>query len=116
MGSIFMKKEKARAIQSRKYGFSYNEIHTKIGVSKSTLNYWLSKIELSQKAKNRLSARVNLGSLNGLIKRNINQTALAKDSALKIRTEAKKESFNFMHDPLFLTGISLYWAEGYKKG
>jgi len=116
VGSIFMKKEKVQAIQLRKQGLSYNEIGAKLKISKSTLSYWLSEIELSQKAKSRLSARVYVGSIVGLIRRNKNQTALAQERANKIRTEARKESLSLMYDPLFLTGISLYWAEGYKKG
>ncbi len=116
VGSIFMRKEKAQAIKLRKQGLSYNEIGEKLKISKSTLSCWLSKIKLSQKAKDRLSARVYAGSITGLIKRNKNQTTLAQERARKIRIEAKRESFNLLQDPLFLTGISLYWAEGYKKG
>jgi len=116
VGSIFMRKEKAQAIKLRIRGLSYNEISSKLKISKSTLSYWLSEIELSQKAKDRLSARVYAGSINGLIRRNKNQTALAQERALKIRKEAATESFKLIQDPLFLTGVSLYWAEGYKKG
>ncbi|MFA6285010.1 MAG: helix-turn-helix domain-containing protein [Parcubacteria group bacterium] len=111
-----MRKDKARAIELRKQGFSYNEISGKLKIPKSTLSLWLSNIELSQKAKNRISARVHKGSIAGLLKRNKNQTILAKKRADEIRSLAKIETSGLLKNRLFLTGVSLYWAEGYKKG
>jgi len=111
-----MRKDKASAIELRKQGFSYNEISAKLKIPKSTLSCWLSNIELSRKAKDRLSARVHEGSLAGLLKRNKNQTILAKQRADEIRRIAKIEALKLLSNKLFLTGTSLYWAEGYKKG
>lgn len=111
-----MKENKARAIELRREGFSYNEISSKLEIPKSTLHYWLVSIKLSAKAKARIASRVHKGSVEGLIKRNKNQTALAKKRAEEIRNLAKKEVGNLINNKLFLTGISLYWAEGYKKG
>lgn len=111
-----MRKNKIQAIKLRKQGLSYNEINRKLGISKSTLSYWLSKLEISKEAKNRISARVYEGSIKGLIRRNKNQTILAKKRAEEIRGLAKKEVAGLIKNKLFLTGISLYWAEGYKKG
>jgi len=111
-----MRKDKTKAIELRRKGFSYNEISKKLEIPKSTLHYWLVNIEMSEKAKTRIAKRVYAGSVEGLIRRNKNQTFLAKKRAEKIRDSAKKEAGNLMNDRLFLTGISLYWAEGYKKG
>ncbi|MFZ2226765.1 MAG: hypothetical protein WA064_05230 [Candidatus Moraniibacteriota bacterium] len=111
-----MRKDKVKALALRKKGFSYNEISKKLEVPKSTLSYWLADVVISQKAKNRIASRVFAGSVKGLIERNKNQTALAKERAKAIREIAKKEVRNLMKNKLFLVGISLYWAEGYKKG
>lgn len=111
-----MRKEKTQSIKLREQGFSYNEINRKLGISKSTLSLWLSKIELSQKAKDRISNKVYAGSAAGLIKRNKNQTVLAKKRSEEIREKAKNEVPNLINKKLFLLGVSLYWAEGYKKG
>jgi len=111
-----MRKDKAKAIALRGEGFSYNEISGKLKIPKSTLHYWLSGIEISEKAKARIASRVYAGSIEGLIKRNKNQTALAKKRAEEILNSSKKEVSNLISNKLFLTGISLYWAEGYKKG
>ncbi|MFA7319173.1 MAG: helix-turn-helix domain-containing protein [Parcubacteria group bacterium] len=111
-----MRKDKLQAVKLRKQGYSYNEIGDRLKVPKSTLSYWLAGIEISQKAKKRLASRVFEGSVKGLINRNRNQTKLAKERAAKIRSLAKKEFSILKKDKLFLVGISLYWAEGYKKG
>lgn len=116
MGSIFMRKDKEKTIQLRREGFSYNEISKKLGIPKSTLSFWLSDLEISKEAKSRIASRVYAGSITGLIKRNKNQTILAKERADKIRSAAKLEMKGLMRNRLFLAGISLYWAEGYKKG
>ena len=111
-----MRKDKLQAIDLRKQGLSYNEISGKLKIPKSTLSLWLSNIELSQKAKDRISARVHKGSIAGLLKRNKNQTILAQKRAGEIRRLAKIETSGLLKNRLFLTGVSLYWAEGYKKG
>lgn len=111
-----MRKDKAVAIKLRKEGKSYNQIGEALKIPKSTLSYWFSDLKISEKAQEKILERVHKLSIEGLIKRNKNQTILARERASKIRKEAKKESFKLMKNNLFLVGISLYWAEGYKKG
>lgn len=111
-----MRKDKLIAIKLRKQGKSYNQISKTLKIPKSTLSYWFSDLKISEKAQEKILKRAHKLSIEGLIKRNKNQTILARERASKIRKEAKKESFKLMNDSLFLTGISLYWAEGYKKG
>ena len=111
-----MRKDKLQTIALRKQGLSYNEINEKLKIPKSTLSCWLSRVKISQKAKERLSARVHKGSIAGLLKRNKNQTILAKQRADEIRRLAKIETSRLLGNKLFLTGTALYWAEGYKKG
>lgn len=111
-----MRKDKEKAIILRKKGFSYNEISKKLGIPKGTLSYWLTDLKISDEAQKRILGRVYAGSVAGLIKRNKNQTALAKKRADEIRIIARKEAKELLKNKLFLIGISLYWAEGYKKG
>jgi hypothetical protein len=111
-----MRKDKALAIKLRKKGNSYNQISSKLEISKSTLSYWLSDLQISREAQDKISARVYQGSIKGLIERNKKQTILAKERAEKIREVAGKETANLINNKLFLVGVSLYWAEGYKKG
>ncbi|HBI34110.1 MAG TPA: hypothetical protein DEA43_02750 [Candidatus Moranbacteria bacterium] len=111
-----MRKEKENAIELRKKGNSYTQIGKILNLPKSTLSYWLSEIKLSEDAQNIIDKRSHRKSTEGLIKRNKNQTILALERATKIRNDAKKEFGKLVDDKLFLTGVNLYWAEGYKKG
>ncbi len=111
-----MRKDKILAIKFRKEGNSYKQISEKLSVPKSTLSCWLSNLKISNKAKNKIAGRVYEKSVLALIKRNKAQTALAQEKADLIKKEAEEEVKKFLHDSLFVAGISLYWAEGYKKG
>lgn len=117
MGSIVMKEKKEKAISLRKKGNSYLQISKELNVSKSTLSYWLKDVEISRAAREAINNRAYRKSREALIKRNKQQTVLAAQRAKKIREEARNEVRGLMqNNPLFLSGISLYWAEGYKKG
>lgn len=105
--------EKALALRLK--GYSYNEINIKLGIAKSTLSGWFSKLKLPQRAIDRLKGRANQGVLNGLIKRNKEQTVIAQRRTKEIRIKAKKEISNLSENDLRIIGISLYWAEGYKR-
>jgi len=111
-----MRKDKLAAIKLRKQGESYNQISRALKIPKSTLSYWLSDLKISEQAQEKILKRAHKLSIEGLIRRNKNQTILARERATKIRKEAKKESLKLLSNPLFLTGLALYWAEGYKKG
>jgi len=111
-----MRKDKKIAIKLRKQGLSYSQIKNKLDIPKSTLSYWLRDIKLSKIAKEKILKRVNNTSTKALIKRNKQQTVIAKKRADKIRRCAIKEASTLINNKLFLVGVSLYWAEGYKKG
>jgi len=103
--------DKIKAIKLRKKGKSYSFIKQTLKVSKSTLSEWLKNIELNKKQQEKL--------LKGL---EISRYAAAKAKRDK-RIEQTKEiikigekEFPFLiNKPLFLIGLSLYWAEGDKN-
>ncbi len=111
-----MRKEKEQAIELRKKGKSYTQIGKILKIPKSTLSYWLCDIELSKDAQAILDKRSYKKSTQALIKRNKEQTVLAEKRAIEIRNNAKKEFGTLVKRKLFLSGVNLYWAEGYKKG
>ncbi len=111
-----MRSDKGLAIRLRMRGNSYSQISKKLNIPKSTLSYWLKSIKLSKNAKNKIQERVNKTSIKALIKRNKQQTVLAKKRAEEVRSYASKEVKTLARNKLFITGVSLYWAEGYKKG
>jgi len=103
--------EKNEAIKLRKGGKSYGYILKNIAVSKSTLSLWLRDIELTESQKSIL--------LKG---REMSRYAAAKkkqrqriEKTIKIIEKAKKEFRQSNNNPLFLSGLMLYWAEGDKS-
>lgn len=113
---FFMRKDKEKAIKFRKQGFSYNKISALLHIPKSTLSTWLKDLPLSPKVKTKMEKDGYKKKVERLVRRNKQQTILAQQRALLIKEQAKKDVKKFMTDPLFISGIALYWAEGYKKG
>jgi len=111
-----MRKDKQTAINLRKTGKSYLQISQALGVPKSTLSYWLKNIKISKQAQAKISKRAYTKSVEALVKRNKNQTIIAGLKAKEIMEESSEEVKNLLNDKLFIAGVSLYWAEGYKKG
>ena len=111
-----MRKEKDKAIVLRKEGKSYSQIQEVLHVAKSTLSYWLRDIVLSNESQQKISKRASVTSTKALIERNKHQTVIARERALQIQKEASAEAMRYVSDPLFVAGVSLYWAEGYKRG
>lgn len=110
-----MRKDKSSAIKLRKKGLSYNQISSQLNIPISTLSYWLRNIKLNKEAEKILNTRKNKGS-EYLIIRNKDQSRIAKIRAEKIKNEAIAETKKYINEKLFIAGVSLYWAEGYKKG
>jgi hypothetical protein len=111
-----MRSDKAIAIKLRQKGNSYGQISVLLKVPKSTLSNWLKDLKISQEAENKIRTRTNETAIKSLIERNHNQTREAELRHQKIRVQAKEEAKKLLSDDLFLTGLSLYWAEGYKQG
>ncbi len=102
--------EKEKAIELREKGTTCREIMRTVGVSKSTLSIWLRDVVLSKSIKEKI-----------LVGRAKSQFAAAekKKSDRKERTQntiaaAKEEFLLLARNPLFISGLCLYWAEGDK--
>jgi hypothetical protein len=110
-----MSTKRLQAQDLRILGMSYSEIQAKLGISKSTLSIWLRDVKLSGDARLRLEGRARQGVLNGLVKRNKEQTSRAYERAKAIRQAACRDVHVQLRKNLFLIGVTLYWAEGYKR-
>lgn len=111
-----MRHDKQTAISLRKTGQSYLQISQALNVPKSTLSYWLKDVKISQQAQEKISKRAYIKSTEALIKRNKNQTVVADLKAQDIMKKSADEAKELINNKLFVAGVSLYWAEGYKKG
>jgi len=105
-------KEKIRAIKLRKLGKSYGEIRKQARVSKGTLSLWLRDIKLTSEQEKRIYVEWRQKHAYRLAKLNQKKRiAITK----KIIKEAKEEFPLYLKNPLFLSGLMLYWAEGAKS-
>lgn len=114
--SSVARKDKALAICLRKEGKSYNEIHRRLGVPKSTLSSWFQGLTLSSELQERLYSRIRSCGTHALIARNKRQTVLAKERAERVGADAASKIGALTQRDLLLVGSVLYWAEGYRRG
>lgn len=109
-----MRQDKESALALRKRGYSYNFINKKLNVPISTLSDWFSSIRWSQVIKRDLTQRAFEKVYPQL-------RAMSKARSLmweKWRERARKEAaIDFKKlslDPLFISGVMIYWGEGDK--
>ena len=103
------------AIKLRLSGKSYTQIGREIGVAKSTLSSWLAALEISDGARERINARGRTKAIEALVKRNRQQTVLAKGRAVRLQNDFSKRIGNLSRRDVLLIGLALYWAEGHKR-
>jgi hypothetical protein len=102
--------DKDLAIQLRRDGKTYGEIRDIIGpISKSTLGKWFNDIADINEF-NLLKGREKSRFIAGR-KRTERKITITKE----IIQSSKREINSLIVDPLFIIGLSLYWAEGDKN-
>lgn len=106
-------KEKNKAIEMRKLGFSMGEISRELNVSKSTVSLWVSDVSLSEIAQKRLDLKISHGQKE-VIKMKKIKTQLKDEEA---RTFASKEikNIDFKIENQRLLCAMIYWCEGSKS-
>lgn len=111
-----MKEEiKIQIITLRKEKRSYREIAELLGISKSVVSYWLRDIDWSRDIQEQLTERVRISSQKRLI--HLNELKRIKWQRIyqQAESEARGEFEALKGNPLFITGLSLYWGEGDKN-
>ena len=103
---------KRQAINLRKRGLSYLEINRKIGVSKSTLSYWLKDIKLSPEHRQRLYTKeiryLSFGAQSQRERRKREIEQIITKGMGEVNMPLDQQAFR-------LFGAALYWAEGRKS-
>ena len=103
--------EKKRAVQLRKQGQTYGEIAKMVNVSKSTLSLWLREVEVPAEFISRIRKKKLEAVKHGWEARRKERI----DRTQRITTSARSEVKRLMCEPLWLVGVTLYWAEGHKE-
>src|SRR5258708_6141371 len=109
-----MRIDRSLAINLRKQGKSYNQINRELGVSKGTLSSWFRdnawssniKVVLIKKAQIKAGGKLRLMALA-----NKNKWEKWYETC---QQEAITEFPKLQKDPLFISGLMLYWGEGDK--
>lgn len=105
--------EYEKALVLRRTGKSIKKIATVLSVSVSIVSVWCRGVELTEQQKEKLKRRkVNIRHLRRLAKQShleklLRVKGLFEDSLAEIKPLTGNE--------LFLTGLALYWAEGFKS-
>jgi hypothetical protein len=114
MISSIQKVKKAREL--RLFGKSLSEISSELNIPVSTLSFWLKDIRLSEKQIYDLKMRVNSRVSRGRLNASIIHKSVRIFKEKKIFDEASKEFPKLIKEPLFILGLSIYWAKGSMKG
>ena len=100
-----------KAISLRKKGLSYNEILAIVPAGQGTISRWCHDIELTEKQKNRIKDKKRS---TFLIKNSI-ESSLKNKEKDKIWAETAISKIKIDDSKLLLSGIMLYWAEGFNS-
>ncbi len=99
----------------RRRGKSYSKIAKELGVPKSTLSNWFSDLNWSRELKDKLTDKARYTSKRKFL-RVVRQRSKYWENKRKISKEEARTAFpSLMKDPLFISGISIYWGEGDSK-
>jgi transposase-like protein len=98
------------ACNLRNLGYSYKEIATKIGVSKSTAHLWTKEVKLSSEGSVRLQSRFLFGQVNS----QVTQGRLKKQKLDMIWEEQQTYLAKLSNVPDKLLCALIYWCEGAK--
>ncbi|MBI2007374.1 MAG: helix-turn-helix domain-containing protein [Candidatus Blackburnbacteria bacterium] len=107
--------EKQKAVKLRKQGKSIGEIADLLNLATSTVSLWVRNIELSPSQKNTLTQRVYRALQIGRKKALEVQRQIRQRKRWQLVADALKEINSLTERDLFITGVVLYWSEGFKK-
>lgn len=107
-------KDREKALVLRKQGMSYSQIKKILGVSKSTLSYWLRDYPLPEEKIKELQ-RIGAHRSEQAIERYRETMRQKRERRLnRFYKEQMKLFFPFNKRDLLLAGLFLYWGEGAK--
>jgi hypothetical protein len=107
-----MRPDKNLAIKLRRQKKSYNFISKNLNIPKSTLHTWFKNYSWSKNIKKRLIKEAKPLQTKNLLAMAIANKKRWEEWREKYRVEAENEFSHLKPDPLFISGLMLYWGEG----
>lgn len=104
-------KEKQQAIILRQKGYTYSEIIEKVHVSKASLSLWLKEVPVSASLIKKIQKKWQKSREMGWHKKR----SIRIERTISIKNQAYFEVQKRIKNPLWLSGVILYWAEGSKQ-
>ena len=104
-----------QAREMRKDGLGIKTIAYKLGVSSSTASIWCRDIELSKQQIHILEKRMHDPSYGRRLMYTQMQRKEKEDKIAQLFTSGIQNIGKLSEKELFVVGIGLYWAEGFKK-
>ena len=110
-----MRKDKVRAYQLRREGKSYKEIKKTLGIPLGTIAGWFKDEEWSQKIRDKLGAQASLAFPEKMAAIQKANKARWTKKYKECRLTAESQFSQYRNDPLFISGLMLFWGEGNKS-
>ncbi len=107
------RKKYLECVRLRKGGLSYSEIRKVVSVGKSTLHDWLKLSRLTLTSEH-LQIQIKKAKENHILGTAASKIIRARRSKEEVEKFIEKYQ-RYLYDPLFITGITLYEAEGAKE-
>ncbi|KKQ95057.1 MAG: hypothetical protein UT66_C0009G0004 [candidate division CPR2 bacterium GW2011_GWC1_39_9] len=103
---------KEKAVNLRKLKKSYNEISIELGIPKSTLSHWFRNESWSTLIREEIILRSKENMHDRIDQLAIINKKRWENWRENYRREAFTEYEKIKNNPLFVSGINLYWGEG----
>lgn len=109
-----MRKDKEEAFRLRREGNSYTQIRGKLRIPLATLSDWFRDVDWSGEVKRRLQEESKKTSAIRIRELDRVRGEHLEKVYEEAREEARQELETLKYNPLFISGIMLYWGEGTK--
>lgn len=113
--AIHPKDIKERVISLRKAGMSLGQIQKETNIPKTTIHSWITGIEVAEE----LRKSIRLNALQALQNGRIVSQKAKKEKRLSIEHKLIEKGIATVREltdkELFVAGVALYWAEGFKN-
>ncbi len=110
-----MRKDKEKAIELRHQNRSYKSISRELNIPIGTIAGWFKDELWSQDIRDKLGAKASMAFPTKLVAiQKANRARWAKKYK-EYKLNAESQFSQFKNDPLFISGLMLFWGEGNKS-